>query len=153
MGLGREVSGTIWCNRFGGRKSSDLFRAPEGISKDISHKDCLSSTLVVSLSGKNRKCLYQGIRQTELQLQYCHVLLGGAKQVAPSLSITSGSVPCPPKLIVGDSLVQWCRGMWVLPLASSCFPSPNLFLFQKNGDNDGVPISWLCYKDEKECHM
>lgn len=23
----------------------------------------------------------------------------------------------------------------------------------ENGDNDGVPISWLCYKDEKECHM
>lgn len=26
VGRGREVSGTIWCNRFGGRKSSDLFR-------------------------------------------------------------------------------------------------------------------------------
>ena len=26
VGFGREVFGTVWCNRFGGRKSSDLFR-------------------------------------------------------------------------------------------------------------------------------
>ena len=26
VGRGREVFGTIWCNRFGGRKGSDLFR-------------------------------------------------------------------------------------------------------------------------------
>ena len=46
--------------------------------------------------------------------------------------VPSGSVPGPPKLIVGDNLVQrW--GVWVLPLAGSSFPSPNLFLFQKMG--------------------
>ena len=122
----------------------------QGHLKGISHEDCLSSTLVVSPSGKNGKCLYQGIRQTEPQLQYCHVLLGGAKLLLSVHSIWLS--PQPPKADSGRQLGPAVGGVgsatgWLL------LSLPKPVSVPENGDNDGVPISWLCYKDEKGCRM
>ena len=123
----------------------------QGHLKRISREDCLSSTLVVSPSGKNGKYLYQGIRHTEPQLQYCHVLLGGAKQIAPLCPFHLAQSPAP-KADSGRQLGPVVGGVgsatgWLL------LSLPKPVSVPENGDNDGVPISWLCYKDEKGCHM
>ena len=60
--------------------------------------------------------------------------------------------PRPPKADSGRQLGPVVGGVgsatgWLL------LSLPKPVSVPENGDNDGVPISWLCYKDEKGCHM
>lgn len=93
---------------------------------------------------------------------------GESDRMSPSYNTTMSCWVVPNKLILSVHYI------WLSPLASKADSGRQLgpvvgdvgsgtgwlllsllkaVSVPENGDNDSAPISWLCYKDEKECHM